>query len=90
MYSYEYDMAVDRLRDLRAEADSAARARRLRAARRWARRRPLTATPAAARSRAATRPRPGPDAPGASVPGLLCLREAQPVKPGSHSSTTPR
>ena len=54
MYSFEYDLAVDRLRTLRAEADAAARARRLRAARRWARRAEY-ATRRAARASAAVR-----------------------------------
>ena len=48
MYSFEYDLAVDRLRDLRAEADSAARARR------WARRAEYAAR-RAARASAAVR-----------------------------------
>ncbi|HEX2073806.1 MAG TPA: hypothetical protein VHF92_08485 [Geodermatophilus sp.] len=38
MNTYEYELACSRLRELRAEADAAARVRRLRAARRWARR----------------------------------------------------
>ncbi|SEO72394.1 hypothetical protein [Trujillonella endophytica] len=38
MYGYEYDLACDRLAELRTEADTATRMRRLRAARRWARR----------------------------------------------------
>ncbi|SNR90113.1 hypothetical protein SAMN04488107_0531 [Geodermatophilus saharensis] len=38
MTSYEYDLAVTRLTELRAEADAAGRLRRLQAARRWARR----------------------------------------------------
>jgi hypothetical protein len=38
MYDHEYDLACDRLAALRAEADTAARLRRLRSARRWARR----------------------------------------------------
>jgi hypothetical protein len=54
VHSYEYDLAVDRLRELRAEADTAARARRLRAARRWARRAEY-ATRRAARASAAVR-----------------------------------
>ena len=38
MHGYEYDLACGRLDELRAQADTAARLRRLRAARRWARR----------------------------------------------------
>ena len=38
MNSFEHDLARDRMRELQAQADSAARARRLIAARRWARR----------------------------------------------------
>lgn len=38
MYGYEYDLACDRLAELRSQADTAGRLRRLRAARRWARR----------------------------------------------------
>ena len=38
MYGYEYELACDRLGELRLEAETAARVRRLRAARRWARR----------------------------------------------------
>ncbi|WP_409332914.1 hypothetical protein [Trujillonella humicola] len=38
MYGYEYDLACDRLAELRSQADAAGRLRRLRAARRWARR----------------------------------------------------
>ena len=38
MYQYEYELACGRLDELRAQADTAARLRRLRAARRWARR----------------------------------------------------
>ncbi len=38
MYLIEHDLASSRRRDLQAEADAAARARRLVAARRWARR----------------------------------------------------
>ncbi|WP_204331633.1 hypothetical protein [Geodermatophilus sabuli] len=54
MTTYEYDLAVDRLRELRAEADTATRARRVRAARRWARRAEY-ATRRAARASAAVR-----------------------------------
>ena len=54
MSPYEYDLALDRLRELRAEADLAARARRLRAARRWSRRAEY-ATRRAARASAAVR-----------------------------------
>ena len=54
MYSYEYDMAVDRLRSLRAEADAATRARRLYLARKAARR-AERATRRAARASAAVR-----------------------------------
>jgi hypothetical protein len=38
MYGYEYDLACSRLDELRAQAVTAARLRRLRAARRWTRR----------------------------------------------------
>ena len=38
MNTIEYDLAVDRLRELRTQAAADARARRVRAARRWARR----------------------------------------------------
>ena len=38
MYGYEYDLACDRLAELRVQADEATRMRRLLAARRWARR----------------------------------------------------
>ena len=38
MYDHEYDLACSRLDELRVQADTAARLRRLRAARRWARR----------------------------------------------------
>jgi hypothetical protein len=54
VYSFEYDVAVDRLRSLRAEAELAARARRLPAARRWARRAEYAAR-RAARGSAAVR-----------------------------------
>ena len=54
MYGFEYEMAIDRLRALRAEAEVAGRARRLRAARRWARRAEY-ATRRAARASAAVR-----------------------------------
>ena len=54
MYSYEYDLATTRLSELRAEADSAGRVRRLRAARRWARRAEY-ASRRAARASAAVR-----------------------------------
>jgi hypothetical protein len=54
MNSYEYDLATTRLRELRAEADQAGRARRLQAARRWARRAEY-ATRRAARASAAVR-----------------------------------
>ncbi|MGY1711152.1 MULTISPECIES: hypothetical protein [Geodermatophilus] len=54
MHTTEYHMAVDRLRELRAEADTASRAARLRAARRWARRAEY-ATRRAARASAAVR-----------------------------------
>ena len=54
MYGIEYQMACDRLSELRAEADTAARLRRLRAARRWARRAEY-ATLRAARASAAVR-----------------------------------
>jgi hypothetical protein len=48
------DLAAGRIRDLMADADAAARARRLRAARRWARR-AERATLRAARASAAVR-----------------------------------
>jgi hypothetical protein len=54
MNTYEYDLATSRLRELRAEADAAGRARRLLAARRWARRAEY-ATRRAARASAAVR-----------------------------------
>ncbi|MGY1813514.1 hypothetical protein [Blastococcus sp. SYSU D00820] len=54
MYSYEYDLACDHLAELRAQADAATRIRRLRAARRWARRAEY-ATLRAARASAAVR-----------------------------------
>ncbi|MGY1606978.1 MULTISPECIES: hypothetical protein [unclassified Geodermatophilus] len=54
MTSYEYDLAVTRLSELRAEADTAGRMRRLRAARRWARRAEY-ASRRAARASAAVR-----------------------------------
>jgi hypothetical protein len=54
MTSYEYDLATTRLSELRAEADRAGRARRLQAARRWARRAEY-ATRRAARASAAVR-----------------------------------
>ena len=54
MTSYEYDLATSRLRELRAEAATAGRVRRLRAARRWARRAEY-ATRRAARASAAVR-----------------------------------
>jgi hypothetical protein len=54
MNSHEYDLATNRLRELRAEADTAGRVRRLRAARRWARRAEY-ATRRAARASAAVR-----------------------------------
>ncbi|WNV74687.1 hypothetical protein [Geodermatophilus sp. DSM 44513] len=54
MSTFEYDMAIDRLRTLRAEADADGRARRLRAARRWARRAEYAAR-RAARASAAVR-----------------------------------
>ncbi len=54
MSSYEYDLAVTRLSELRAEADAAGRTRRLRAARRWARRAEY-ASRRAARASAAVR-----------------------------------
>ncbi|MGY1745350.1 hypothetical protein [Blastococcus sp. SYSU D00695] len=38
MYGYEYDLACDRLAELRVQADTATRLRRLRAVRRWTRR----------------------------------------------------
>jgi hypothetical protein len=38
MYSIEHQLARSHIRDLQAQADTAARARRLIAARRWARR----------------------------------------------------
>jgi hypothetical protein len=38
MYGYEYDLACHRLAELRVQADEATRLRRLRSARRWARR----------------------------------------------------
>jgi hypothetical protein len=54
MNTYEYDLATSRLRELRAAADAAGRARRLLAARRWARRAEY-ATRRAARASAAVR-----------------------------------
>ncbi|MGY1726704.1 hypothetical protein ACI79J_07000 [Geodermatophilus sp. SYSU D01062] len=54
MTTYEYDLATTRLRELRAEADTAGRVRRLRAARRWARRAEY-ASRRAARASAAVR-----------------------------------
>ncbi len=54
MYGYEYDLATTRLTELRAEADTAGRVRRLRAARRWARRAEY-ASRRAARASAAVR-----------------------------------
>ncbi|WP_199506518.1 hypothetical protein [Geodermatophilus sp. TF02-6] len=54
MHTIEYALAVDRLRELRAEADAAARAHRLRTARRWIRR-AEQATRRAARASAAVR-----------------------------------
>ncbi|MGR7023705.1 hypothetical protein [Geodermatophilus sp. URMC 62] len=54
MSTYEYELATTRLRELRAEADAAARARRLLAARRWTRRAEY-ATRRAARASAAVR-----------------------------------
>jgi hypothetical protein len=50
----EHDLARGRMRDLQAEADAAARARRLIAARRWARR-AERASRRAARASAAVR-----------------------------------
>ncbi|MFW3171046.1 hypothetical protein [Geodermatophilus sp. CPCC 206100] len=52
MHTIEYHLAADRLRELRTEAATDARARRVRAARRWARRAEY-ATRRAARASAA-------------------------------------
>jgi hypothetical protein len=54
VFTLEHDLAHGRIRDLRADADAAARARRLRAARRWSRR-AERATRRAARASAAVR-----------------------------------
>ncbi len=54
MYTTEYDLVTTRLSELRAEADQAGRVRRLRAARRWARRAEY-ASRRAARASAAVR-----------------------------------
>ncbi|SNS02964.1 hypothetical protein SAMN06893096_101445 [Geodermatophilus pulveris] len=54
MHTLEYDLAIDRLRTLRDEAGADRRVRRLRAARRWARRAEY-ATRRAARASAAVR-----------------------------------
>ena len=54
MHSLTEDLARGYIRDLRADADAAARARRLRAARRWSRR-AERATRRAARASAAVR-----------------------------------
>jgi hypothetical protein len=54
VFSLTEDLARDRIRELRADADAAARARRLRAARRWSRR-AERATRRAARASAAVR-----------------------------------
>jgi hypothetical protein len=54
MYEFQRDLAHGRMRDLLADADAAARARRLRSARRWTRR-AERATRRAARASAAVR-----------------------------------
>ena len=54
VFTLTEDLARDRMRDLRADADAAARARRVIAARRWARR-AERATRRAARASAAVR-----------------------------------
>ena len=54
MYTLQHDLASGHIRDLQADADSAARARRLMSARRWARR-AERATRRAARASAAVR-----------------------------------
>ena len=54
MSMFEQDLAMGRIRELMADADAAARARRFRAARRWARR-AERATRRAARASAAVR-----------------------------------
>jgi hypothetical protein len=54
VHTTEYDLATTRLSELRAEADQAGRVRRLRAARRWARRAEY-ASRRAARASAAVR-----------------------------------
>jgi hypothetical protein len=54
MYALQHDLASGHIRDLYADADAAARARRMIAARRWARR-AERATRRAARASAAVR-----------------------------------
>jgi hypothetical protein len=54
MYALQHDLATGHIRDLYADADAAARARRMISARRWARR-AERATRRAARASAAVR-----------------------------------